>query len=299
MEQMAAVAAPWTHGQQIVRPCWVKDMVRRWKSHVTGPSVPSHCAPRTTSYPASGMTNRSVRKTSPWTENGTWRRTPGQATCSPLATVAVMRGRAEMGSPVRRAAVSEMKLCEEPESRSAEKRTLPMVTPIWRVSVKRTPASAEREKQGDAWGVGVPATAHMVNTGASCVPAAALSPSTSSISTPSRKKRRRQNLLWPRVNFSLQWKHKPWRRRSAISFGVRRRGLPSPRLCWEAAGGQGALGEAPTPAGRPGALAVEEGRAAPGAVVAVSAGRSPSVRLGAPNSWRPRAFPGCGCGRRG
>jgi hypothetical protein len=38
-----------------------------------------------------------------------------------------------------------MKLCEEPESRSAENRTLPMVTPIWRVSMKRTPARAEGE----------------------------------------------------------------------------------------------------------------------------------------------------------
>jgi hypothetical protein len=62
---------------------------------------------------------------------------------------------------------------------------------------------------------------------------------TSSISTPLRKKRRRQNLLWPRVNFSLQLKHNPWRRRSVISSGVRRLWLLSPRPCWAAAGGAG------------------------------------------------------------
>lgn len=124
--------------------------MRRLKSHVTGPSVPSHWAPRTTSYPASGMTKRSVLNTSPWTENVTWCKTSGQVIRSPLATVAVMRGRAEIGSPVRRDADSEMKLCEEPESKSAENQMLPMVTPMWRVSMKRTPARAEREKHGVA-----------------------------------------------------------------------------------------------------------------------------------------------------
>jgi len=61
-----------------------------------------------------------------------------------------MRGRAVIGSPVRCAAASEMKLWEEPESRSAEKMEPPMVTPTCRVSVKRTPAMAEREKHGDS-----------------------------------------------------------------------------------------------------------------------------------------------------
>jgi len=45
-----------------------------------------------------------------------------------------------------------MKLWEEPESRSAEKMEPPMVTPTCRVSVKRTPAMAEREKHGGGGG---------------------------------------------------------------------------------------------------------------------------------------------------
>jgi hypothetical protein len=44
VEHMAAAMAPWAHDQQIGRPCIMKDMVRRLKSHVTGPSVPSHWA---------------------------------------------------------------------------------------------------------------------------------------------------------------------------------------------------------------------------------------------------------------
>jgi hypothetical protein len=55
---------------RIVAPyCW-KDMVRAVKSQVTGPSVPSHCAPRTTSNPAKGMMKRSAVNDEPWMTKG-------------------------------------------------------------------------------------------------------------------------------------------------------------------------------------------------------------------------------------
>jgi hypothetical protein len=103
---------------------------------------------------------------------------------------------------------------------------MPSATAICMVPAMGTPATACREKQGAS-----------PSFSASPVASAA-----SSISTPFRKKMRRQNRLWPRVYFSLQLKQRPRRRRSAISSGVRRRWLPSPRPCWAAARGARSVG---------------------------------------------------------
>jgi hypothetical protein len=66
-------------------------------------------------------------------------------------------------------------------------------TMICMVLAMGTPATACREKQGAS-----------PSFSASPVASAA-----SSISTPSRKKMHRQNLLWPRVYFLLQLKQRP------------------------------------------------------------------------------------------
>uniref|UniRef100_A0A0A9BMJ9 Uncharacterized protein n=1 Tax=Arundo donax TaxID=35708 RepID=A0A0A9BMJ9_ARUDO len=58
-----------------------------------GPSAPSHLVPRTMSYPARGMTKRSAGNGSPAMSSGASRMTPAQVILSPLATMAVRRGR--------------------------------------------------------------------------------------------------------------------------------------------------------------------------------------------------------------
>ena len=63
--QTVAATGSDTTRQRTRRPCCSKDMVRWTKSQVTGPNVPSHWAPRTTSKPANGMTKRSVMKGAP------------------------------------------------------------------------------------------------------------------------------------------------------------------------------------------------------------------------------------------
>jgi hypothetical protein len=89
-----------------------------------------------------------------------------------------------------------MKLWVDPVSRRAMRDVAPTETRTCMVLPTGKPATAWREK-----------------TGASVSPimsaAAALSSVASLISTPSKKKRRRHNLLWPRVYFSLQLKHRP------------------------------------------------------------------------------------------
>jgi hypothetical protein len=115
-------------------------------------------------------------------------------------------------------------LCVLPESSRATRDAAPSATTICMVPAMGTPTTACREKQG-------------ASASCSALPAA------SSISTPSRKKMSRQNLLWPRVYFSLQLKQRPRQRRSTISSGVRRLWLPSPRPCWPATGGAGSAND--------------------------------------------------------
>jgi len=147
-------------------------------------------------------------------------RTPAQVIRSPLATMAVRRGRRWMGMPDWCTAAADIKLWVLPESSSATRETEPRVTAICMVSPGATPATAWREKQGAS------------------VSAAPVSASASSISTPSKKKMRLQKRLWPREYFSLQLKHRPWRRRSAISSGDKRL-EPSPRPVAAPSGGAG------------------------------------------------------------
>ena len=222
MVRTAGCAARGMPVQETERPGRWNVMRRVARSQTIGPRAPSQHVPRTTSYPANGMTKRSAGYGSPSTRSGALRRTPAQEIRSPLATMAVRRGRRWMGRPDWCAAVAEMKLCVLPESSSATREAGPRVTAICMVSAGATPATACREKSG-ALGSAAP-----------------VSPSTpvSSISTPSTKKRRLQKRLWPREYFSLQLKHKPCRRRSAISSGDRRRG-PSPRACAAPIGGAG------------------------------------------------------------
>jgi hypothetical protein len=207
--------------QRTVWPaCW-NDMRRRARSQTMGPRALSHLVPRTTSYPASGITKRSVGNKAPAMRRGAPRITPSQVIRSPLATMAVRRGRCRSGKPERRAASSEMKLCVLPESRSATREMAPSVTAICMVSAMGTPARACREKQG---------ASPSAPTAASSV---------SSISTPSMKKMCLQNLLWPREYFSSQLKQSSSRRRSACSSGVSRRWLPAPGVGGTPTGGAG------------------------------------------------------------
>jgi hypothetical protein len=131
--------------------------------------------------------------------------------CSPLATIAVRRGRRWMGRPERCAAVAEMKLWVLPESSSATRDTGPRVTAICIMLAAATPATACKEKQGAS------------------VPAVSVVSVASSISTPSMKKICLHKQLWPQVYCSLQLKQRPWRRRSAISSVDNRLLLPSPQ----------------------------------------------------------------------
>ena len=147
----------------------------------------------------------------PSMDSGARRMTPGQATFSPLATVAVSRGRGWTSRPVRRAAASPMKLWDEPLSTRATNVAAP---------------SSTRSKMEPP--TGTPATAWSENTGASVSGGSAESSSSVSSATLSTKNRRLHTLLWPRVNFSSQLKHKPRRRRSSCSDWLRRRtGRPS------------------------------------------------------------------------
>ena len=86
----AAVRTP-TH-ETVPPSCW-NDMRRLGRSQTMGPSASSHLVPRTMSYPARGMTKRSTRNGAPAMSRGTSQMTPAHVIRSPLATMAVRRGR--------------------------------------------------------------------------------------------------------------------------------------------------------------------------------------------------------------
>ena len=165
--------------QQTVRSWSWNDMRLHARSHTMGPSAPNQRVPRTTSYPANGMTKRSAGNASPPTVRGALRMTPTQVMRSPLATMAERRGRCCWGRPERRAAASDMKLCVLPESRRATSEVAPNLTATYMVSATGQPETACNEKH-DASASG---------------PSGWSVSSSTMISTSSTKKMRLQNLL--------------------------------------------------------------------------------------------------------
>jgi hypothetical protein len=99
-----------------------------------GPSVPSHWVLRMRSKHASDMTKRSTWNVVPWRMTGASWMTLGQVILSPLATVAVSRGRGWMGSLERWAARSPMKLCVDLVSRRATTAVVPRDARTYMVS---------------------------------------------------------------------------------------------------------------------------------------------------------------------
>jgi hypothetical protein len=88
---------------------------------------------------------------------GAWQRTPGHATRSPLATVAVSRGRGSMCNPVRRAAASPMKLWVDPVSTSATRYSAQELLELDRVADSHSGDRVQGKNRGlRAWLVGVP-----------------------------------------------------------------------------------------------------------------------------------------------
>jgi hypothetical protein len=102
------------------------------------------------------MTKRSMKNVSPSMMIGARRMTPGQVMRSPLATVAVRRGRGWIGRPVRRAASSVKKLCVEPVSRSTTRVVAPRETRTCMESQMGIPATARSEKDRGAFLLIVP-----------------------------------------------------------------------------------------------------------------------------------------------